>query len=293
MRRPTNRRSIALVAIAVAAALLLLGLALAMLTRNRVPCPTGSATVVLDPGHGGEDPGAINEAAGLVEKELTLEIARETARLLRDRGLSVALTRDDDRTITANSPRGEVANACGAAVYVSVHVNAVDRPEPNYVLTLWAIEAKDRAFAETMQAAMAAELRPGTDLGDSGLDRLENGGLLTAKMPAVLVEPVFLSNPAEAARLANPDGRRREQIARAIADGIMDWVRGTDATPAATPTYSARSPVRPPSSERRSTSPWLQSRQTRRGRNVCVLGRTEAHHVVLLVGMAAAPQLLY
>ncbi len=128
MRRPTNRRSITLVAIAVAAALLLLGLALAMLTRNRVPCPTGSATVVLDPGHGGEDPGAVSEAAGLVEKELTLEIARETARLLRDRGLSVALTRDDDRTITANSPRGEVANACGAAVYVSVHVNAVDRP---------------------------------------------------------------------------------------------------------------------------------------------------------------------
>jgi N-acetylmuramoyl-L-alanine amidase len=236
MRRPTRRRSIALVAIAVAAALLLLGLALAMLTRNRVPCPTGSATVVLDPGHGGEDPGAVNEAAGLVEKELTLEIARETARLLRDRGLSVALTRDDDRTIAANSPRGEVANACGAAVYVSVHVNAVDRPEPNYVLTLWAIEAKDRTFAETMQAAMAAELRPGTDLGDSGLDQLENGGLLTAKMPAVLVEPVFLSNPAEAARLANPDGRRREQIARAIADGIMDWVRGSDATPAATPT---------------------------------------------------------
>jgi N-acetylmuramoyl-L-alanine amidase len=235
MRRPTNRRSIALVAIAVAAALLLLGLALAMLTRNRVPCPTGSAMIVLDPGHGGEDPGAINEAAGLVEKELTLEIARETARLVRDRGLSVALTRDDDRTIAANSPLGEVANACGAAVYVSVHVNAVDRPEPNYVLTLWAIEAKDRAFAETMQAAMAAELRPGTDLGDSGLDRLENGGLLTAKMPAVLVEPVFLSNPAEAARLANPDGRRREQIARAIADGIMDWVRGTDTTPAATP----------------------------------------------------------
>ena len=236
MRRPNDRRSLVLVAIVLAAALLLLGLALVLLPRNRVPCPTGSATVVLDPGHGGEDPGATNEAAGLVEKELALEIARRTAEILRDRGHSVALTRDDDRTIAANSPRGQVANACGAAVYVSVHLNAVDRPEPNYVLTLWANEAKDRAFAETMQAALAAELRPGTDLGDSGLDRLENGGLLTARMPAVLVEPVFLSNPAEAARLANPDGRRREQIALAIANGVLDWFRASGVMPPPTPT---------------------------------------------------------
>jgi len=212
----------ALVAVVV---LVVLGLVIVLLVRGRVPCPTGSAAVVLDPGHGGEDPGAVNAAAGLVEKDLTLEIARRTATLLRAEGHGVALTQDDDRTIAANSPRGQVANACGASVYVSVHLNAVADPDPNYVLTLWGEERKDRAFAEAMQTAMATALRPGTNLGDIGVDHLANGGLLTARLPAALVEPVFLSNPEEAARLAHPDGRRREQIARAIAAGVSEWLR--------------------------------------------------------------------
>jgi N-acetylmuramoyl-L-alanine amidase len=229
MRQTTDGRTVTIMAIAAVAVLLALGLFVALHPRGRVSCPTGSAAVVFDPGHGGEDPGAINEAYGLVEKELTLEIARRAADLLRQEGYLVALTRNDDRTIAANSPRGEVANVCGAGVYVSVHLNAFGDPDPNYVLTLWGIEEKDRAFAATMQAALATELRPGTDLGDSGLDQLENGGLLTARMPAVLVEPVFLTNPAEAARLGNPDGRRREQIARAIAAGVAKWFRASEA----------------------------------------------------------------
>nr|MBA2598785.1 glucosaminidase domain-containing protein [Chloroflexia bacterium] len=67
--------------------------------------------------------------------------------------------------------------------------------------------------------------QPGTELGDSGLEQLENGGLLTARMPAILVEPVFLSNPEEAARLADPGGERREAIAEAIRDGAVTWLR--------------------------------------------------------------------
>lgn len=229
MRQPADRPTVKLATIPAVAVLLALGLVVALVPRDRVRCPTGSATVVLDPGHGGEDPGASNEAAGLIEKELTLEIARRAADLLRGEGYMVALTRNDDTTIAANSPRGQVANACGASVYVSVHLNAFGEPDPNYVLTLWGIEEKDRAFAETMQAALAADLRPGTALGDFGLDQLENGGLLTARMPAVLIEPVFLTNPEEAARLANPDGKRREQIARAIVAGVARWF-GASAT---------------------------------------------------------------
>src|SRR5215213_1761196 len=76
-----------------------------------------------------------------------------------------------------------------------------------------------------MQAALVSRLQPGTDLGDSGLEVLENGGLLTARMPAVLVEPVFLSNPEEAARLADPAGERRDAIAAAITDGVDAWLR--------------------------------------------------------------------
>ena len=72
--------------------------------------------------------------------------------------------------------------------------------------------------------ALVSGLQPGTDLGDSGLEQLENGGLLTARMPAILVEP-FLSHPLEAEQLAAPDGQRRDAIAHAITNGIDAWLR--------------------------------------------------------------------
>jgi hypothetical protein len=88
-----------------------------------------------------------------------------------------------------------------------------------------------------MQAALLTGLQPGTDLGDGGTEQFENGGLLRAQMPAALVEAVFLSHPAEAARLAAPDGVRLEQIAQAITAGVRDWLglSGNAATPVAVP----------------------------------------------------------
>jgi N-acetylmuramoyl-L-alanine amidase len=195
----------------------------ASLVREDHPCPIpGGAIVVLDPGHGGEDAGALN--AGLVEAELTLGIARRTAELLRAEGLSVALTRDDMETTLGNSERGHIANSCDAWVFVSIHLNSFGDPGVNYVKTFWAIAEKDLAFSQTMQAAQAAALRPGTNLSDAGVDEFESGALLTADMPAALTESVFLSNTEEAQRLANPSGERLEQIARSLASGIRNWL---------------------------------------------------------------------
>jgi N-acetylmuramoyl-L-alanine amidase len=227
--RPLRERSrsvgIALAAVVAIVGIVALGALISLLPRTGLDCPEPGARVVLDPGHGGDDPGAINEAAGLVERELVLDIARRTEALLEKAGYSVALTRSDSATAYANTPRGIIANACHAFVYVSIHLNSFDEPEPNYAKTFWGIEEKDAAFASVMQAALVSRLQPGTDLGDSGLEVLENGGLLTARMPAVLVEPVFLSNPAEAARLADPAGERREAIAAAVTDGVDTWLR--------------------------------------------------------------------
>src|SRR5687767_5310906 len=101
------------------------------------PCPVGRALVVLDPGHGGEDPGAINDAYGLVERDLNLEISRRATALLNADGLSVALTRADDATLLTQSERGLLANACRALLYVSVHLNSFGEPDPNYAKTFW------------------------------------------------------------------------------------------------------------------------------------------------------------
>src|SRR5215203_6429002 len=225
-RRDRSRSAgIALAAVVAIGAIVGLGALISLLPRTGLDCPEPGARVMLDPGHGGDDPGAINEAAGLVERELVLDIARRTEALLEEAGYSAALTRTDIATGFANTPRGVIANACHAFVYVSIHLNSFDEPEPNYAKTFWGIEEKDAAFASIMQAALVSRLQPGTDLGDSGLEVLENGGLLTARMPAVLVEPVFLSNPEEAARLADPGGERREAIAAAVADGVDAWLR--------------------------------------------------------------------
>ncbi len=176
--------------------------------------------VVLDPSHGGTDPGARYPAQGLVERDLTLQIARRVAALLETGGATVALTRDDNATTLGNSARGLIANACQARLFVSIHLNSVTSPEPNYALTLWAVAEKDLAFAQQMHAVLAAELRPGTNLGDGGIKAFDSGALLRARMPAVLVEPVFLSNREEAARLAAGDGARLAQVAAAIAAGV-------------------------------------------------------------------------
>src|SRR5215213_3937766 len=70
-------------------------------------CPTGSAEIVLDPGHGGSDPGAIQATYGLQEKVLTLEVAERTAAILQDDyGYRVALTRAKNETELGNSERG-------------------------------------------------------------------------------------------------------------------------------------------------------------------------------------------
>lgn len=230
-RRENRAVRLGLTSAALIGGLALLGWAVSLLPLSGLHCPVPSARVVLDPGHGGDDPGAVNEGAGLVERDLVLDIARRAAALLEDIGYSVALTRDDNETGYANTPRGVIANDCHGFVYVSIHLNSFGEPDPNYTRTFWGLEKKDAELAAVLQAAIVARLQPGTDLGDSGLEQLENGGLLTARMPAVLIEPVFLSNPEEAARLADPAGARRDEIARAVADGVDVWLRSQRAGP--------------------------------------------------------------
>ena len=232
----TRQRSLRsdLVSVIALAGVVILGGLISVLPASGLHCPEPAARVVLDPGHGGDDPGAINDAMGLIERELVLDIAQRAASLLERAGYSVALTRTASATGYANSPRGAIANACHAFAYVSIHLNSFGEPEPNYVRTYWGIESKDSAFAATMQAALTNRLQPGTDLGDSGLEQLENGGLITARMPAVLIEPLFLSNPDEAARLVDPSGERQDAIAQAIADGVDAWLRSRGLGPGIT-----------------------------------------------------------
>lgn len=194
-----------------------------------VTCPTGSAHVVLDPGHGGADPGAVRENPDFYEREMVLQIAEQAQEIIeRESGVTVALTRTDNTTDLGNSERGEIANACGARLYISIHLNAWDDPTLDRAQVFWGEKEKDLAATLVMREAMGQlgiPLEP--------LDRFDNGGLLRARMPAVLVEPAFMTNPDEAAALV--DGTRQPEIARAVADGVLHWLQitGVIPTPAA------------------------------------------------------------
>ncbi|MDQ3654137.1 MAG: N-acetylmuramoyl-L-alanine amidase [Chloroflexota bacterium] len=182
-----------------------------------VVCPTGRAQVVLDPGHGGPDPGAVYDAYGLHESVLNLEIAIRVAEILtNEHGYIVALTRGHNDTELGNSERGAIANACRAIVFVEIHLNAsVDRGV-DYTQAFWGEKEKDLAFSLVMNEALGL-----LGIPVNVVERFDNGGLLRARMPSVLVEAVFLSNTNEAKDLAN--GARQEGIAQAIARGVAAW----------------------------------------------------------------------
>jgi N-acetylmuramoyl-L-alanine amidase len=180
-------------------------------------CPLPSAQVVLDPGHGGPDPGAVNEEFGLHEADLTLVIANRVAEILRaGHGYSVALTRQDTGTELGNSQRGAIANACAAELFVEIHLNASVDASVDYAQAFWAVKEKDLVFSQVMNTALGT-----LGIPVNTVDRFDNGGLLFAKMPSVLVEAVFLSNPTEAEALRQTG--RREEIAQAITAGIVAW----------------------------------------------------------------------
>ena len=222
--------------------------------------PKGTAafdTVVLDPGHGGPDTGAAS-VDGLLEKNLTLSLAQKTAALLEKEGIRVILTRSSDQQVPLIQ-RTAIANYNRADLLLSIHLNAspvpsargtetyymsrqatdlwstqlaakenaagLDAPPPaegGLNLVLWEMAqtsalVESAALAETIQQEFNALL--GTD--DRGVRQAPFAVLEGAQMPAVLVEVAFLSNPAEAKRLADPSFQ--DQVASTLVKSILNF----------------------------------------------------------------------
>ncbi len=210
---------------------------------------------VIDPGHGGDDPGT-SGPRGLVEKDITLAIARDLRRRLTDRGFDVLMTRDSDRTLSLEE-RTAFAEGAGGDLFVSVHVNAAPRAKVRGIETYYLdasnerhtlrvaaresgvapgqLDALQRALAGfrvsevgTRSAALAEavhrEVIGGVrgaygSVDDLGVKRGPFHVLFLSGAPAVLVEVGFLSNPVEARRLGSDLYRSvlSEQIARGLA----------------------------------------------------------------------------
>ncbi|NLJ80533.1 MAG: N-acetylmuramoyl-L-alanine amidase [Firmicutes bacterium] len=182
--------------------------------------------VVLDPGHGGPDPGTVG-VGPTTESENVLAIAWELKKLLEKAGAEVIMTRQTDFTPERNAVFGgedngqlaarvAKANRGGGQIYISLHNNWNDNQQVAGT-TVYYYKAEDLALAEALQRGVVRQLNS-VDLGVV----LGNFYVLrNTRMPAALVEVGFLSNPEEALLLSKP-GYRLE-AARGLFYGIVDY----------------------------------------------------------------------
>jgi len=221
------------------------------------------ARVVIDPGHGGYDPGAMSD--GISEADLVLDVATQLERLLvQQAGVEVVLTRRANVFVPLEE-RTAMANRAGADLFLSIHANASEDDRARGIETYFlnfapnpaaeAVAARENAasartmrqlpdivkaialnnkidesrdFASRVQGAMMERLKRGNKtVKDLGVKQAPFMVLIGATMPSILAEISFLTNPQEAALLR--EMAYRQQIAEALFTGIMRYQRSLKA----------------------------------------------------------------
>jgi len=174
--------------------------------------------IVLDPGHGGEDTGAIGPT-GLLEKTINLQVALDLASILKVQGASVYLTRATDVYVSLQT-RIALANNLNADLFLCMHHNSIegapdiDRPQAFYWSTTDTSELAAKIFLEGFENFTGVQ-------GD--LIQEEYYVLRYAQVPAVLIEPFFMSNPTREKWLENPVNIWKEALV--YDNGILKYFK--------------------------------------------------------------------
>ncbi|HWR44177.1 N-acetylmuramoyl-L-alanine amidase [Sporomusa sp.] len=183
-----------------------------------------SKLIVVDPGHGGSDTGAIGPNH-VMEKNITLAIAQELRNLLTADGATVIMTRaaDQDVAYSGASDKEElaarigIANQAKADLFISIHADAFDGSAGGTTTYFYDATESDDELARVVQNNMVAKLQ----LYDRGVQQNDYLVLEMANMPAVLVEAAFISNPKEAKLLANRSFDKK--VAAGLYNGISQY----------------------------------------------------------------------
>ncbi len=209
-----------------------------LLRRNAVP-PRRIDRIMVDPGHGGKDPGARSSA--LLEKNFNLSVARILAHNLRVYGYTVALTRERDVFVSLEE-RADSANRWGADLFISIHANAAGNQGVHGIETFFLTPAGaasahggkrqtesaagNRFDPENVRFSYAVQrnLLVSTNAADRGIKQARFSVLQNAACPAILVECGFLSNAAESRRLASLEYQQR--LVRGILGGLREFHAG-------------------------------------------------------------------
>jgi len=232
--------------------------------------------IVIDPGHGGHDPGTIGRR-GLQEKDLVLDVALRLERLVRQElGTEVVLTRSTDVFVPLEE-RTAIANSKGADLFVSIHANASRNASARGIETYFlsfarsshaeAVAARENAIstatlkdlqnlvkaitltskidesrdlAASIQESMVTSVREEHEVPDRGVHTAPFYVLIGANMPAVLAEIAFVSHPEDEKRLRT--AQYRELLAKSLLRGLRGYLEALDRTQARQLTDTARRP---------------------------------------------------
>ncbi len=197
--------------------------------------------IVIDPGHGGKDPGTQNKKYGLIEKAVALDISKRLQKILSKKGYDAILTRQSDKFIEL-AERPAIANRKRADLFISVHANATASSTVKGVETFIftpknhpstrnsSVRASDKkvfpgnrnnAWNALIGFYVQRELIKELKTSDRGLKRARMAVLKTLNCPGLLVETGFFTNPSEADKLKS--SAYRQKIAESIATGILQY----------------------------------------------------------------------
>jgi N-acetylmuramoyl-L-alanine amidase len=186
-------------------------------TRPRRPVRQGKIVVIIDPGHGGKDPGAIG-IGGVQEKNIILPIGKRIAEILERNGIQVIMTRDSDYFVTLPG-RVTIAEQANASVFVSIHANSAgeNRPEVS------GLETYHYDTGLTLARIVHSKILQSLNIRDRSVRRARFYVLRKNSMPAILVETGYLTGRDDVAKLRT--SAYQNQMAEAIAQGILQYLR--------------------------------------------------------------------
>ena len=185
--------------------------------------------IVIDPGHGGNDAGAIGPT-GVMEKNVTLKVSLELKKLLEAEGAQVIMTRENDRTVSAKGAaasdieelgaRCEVANRIGADIFISIHADSFTRPEARGT-TGYYYSKSTSGHGQKLADAIRRNLVEQLGTPSRGTQPCNFYVVKHTDMPATLIELGFISNKDEEKLLDSAEGVKK--AAQGILDGIEDY----------------------------------------------------------------------
>lgn len=186
-------------------------------TPVRRPNPKGRVVVIVDPGHGGKDPGAIG-IGGLREKDVILPISQKVAEILEKNGVQAILTRKSDYFVSLKG-RVQLAERANASVFVSIHANSVGRSRPDVSGLEVYYYNSGYGLAQNVRKRVLGTV----NVRDRRVRKARFYVLRKSSMPAILVETGYVTGREDAAKLRQQ--WYRNKMAEGIARGILDYLK--------------------------------------------------------------------